>query len=287
MWITCHRMGRPPISASGFGTAGACSWSLVPRPPQRMITIGLMGGLSVGSASMGALANPDIFKAYDIRGLYGDELDAEIAELIGRAFVHVIAEQEGKAPGELRLGLGHDMRPSAPELAAAYREGMRSEGATVLDAGMVATEMLYYLVGSRDLDGGVMCTASHNPKRYTGAKLVRHGALALSGEAGIDRVRELIEAGLGEAPGGGGLEDVSVAEEFHEAAMRFIDPGVVKPARVVVDGGNGMAGPMVGPLLTRLGPDLIEAYWRPDGEFPGHEPNPLLPENREFIMREV
>src|SRR5437588_7579529 len=201
MWITCHRMGRPPISASGFGTAGACSWSLVPRPPQRMITIGLMGGLSVGSASMGALANPDIFKAYDIRGLYGDELDAEIAELIGRAFVHVIAEQEGKAPGELRLGLGHDMRPSAPELAAAYREGMRSEGATVLDAGMVATEMLYYLVGSRDLDGGVMCTASHNPKRYTGAKLVRHGALALSGEGGIGEIRDMIA--------GGELEDSS------------------------------------------------------------------------------
>jgi phosphomannomutase len=232
-------------------------------------------------------ADPAIFKAYDIRGTYPDQIDASVAEEIARAFVRVVAELEDKPPGELRLGLARDMRVTAPELAGAYREGMCSEGAMVLDAGMVATEMLYYLVGSRDLDGGVMCTASHNPKRYTGAKLVRRGALALSGEAGIDRVHELVEAGLGEAPGGGRAEDVSVADEFHQATMRFIDPGVVRPLRVVVDGGNGMAGPMVGPLLERLGLDLIEAYWQPNGEFPGHEPNPLLPENREFIMSEV
>ena len=234
-----------------------------------------------------SVANPDIFKAYDIRGLYGSELDAGTAGLIGRAFARVIAELEGKAPSELRLGLGRDMRLTAPELAAAYRDGMCSEGAIVLDAGMVATEMLYYLVGSRDLDGGLMCTASHNPKSYTGAKLVRRGALALSGDAGIGEVRERIEAGLGEPPGGGRVEQAPISSEFHEAAMRFIDPGEVKPLRVVVDGGNGMAGPMVGPLLDRLGLDLVETYWTPDGSFPDHEPNPLLPENREFIMRAV
>ena len=236
---------------------------------------------------MGALANPDIFKAYDIRGLYGDELDAEIAELIGRAFVHVIAEQEGKAPGELRLGLGRDMRLSAPEMAAAYREGMTGEGATVLDAGMVATEMLYYLVGSRDLDGGVMCTASHNPKAYTGAKLVGRGAIALSGDAGIGEVRDRVAAGLGQKPGGGRVEEVSITDEFHDAVMRFIEPGVVEPLRFVVDGGNGMAGPMVGPLLERLGLEPIETYWTPDGRLPDHEPNPLLEEYREFIMKAV
>jgi phosphomannomutase len=236
---------------------------------------------------MGALANPDIFKAYDVRGLYGDELDAATAELIGRSFARVIADQEGTAPSELRLGLGHDMRLSAPEMAAAYRAGMTSEGATVLDAGMVATEMLYYLVGSRDLDGGVMCTASHNPKPYTGAKLVGRGALALSGETGIKEVRERMEAGLGDPPGGGRVEEVSIAAEFHDAAMRFIEGDRVKPLRVVVDGGNGMAGPMVGPLLERLGLELVKTYWEPDGHFPDHEPNPLLPENREFIMRAV
>jgi len=231
--------------------------------------------------------NPAIFKAYDIRGLYGDEIDAGTALAIGRAFARVIAALEDKPTTELRLGLGRDMRLSAPELARAYREGMTSEGAEVLDAGQVGTEMLYYLVGSRDLDGGLMCTASHNPPAYTGAKLVGRGALALSGDAGIGDVSDRIAAGLGDPPGGGSVEEVSVAEGFQRAALRFIDPGAIKPLKIVVDGGHGMAGPMVGPLLQRLGLDLETAYWTPDGEFPDHEPNPLLPENREFIMGEV
>jgi phosphomannomutase len=236
---------------------------------------------------VGTIANPEIFKAYDIRGVHGSDLDADVAQQIGRAFVRVIAALEDKPASELRLGLGRDMRLTAPDMAAAYREGMCSEGAQVLDAGEVPTEMLYYLVGSRELDGGLMCTASHNPKRYTGAKLVKRGAIALSGDAGIGDVKARIEEGLGDAPGGGSVEDVSVWDEFHEAALKFIDPSVIKPLKVVVDGGNGMAGPMVGPILERLGLDLIEAYFKPDGNFPDHEPNPLLPENREFIMREV
>jgi phosphomannomutase len=236
---------------------------------------------------MTAVAKPEIFKAYDIRGLYGDEIDGEVATAIGRAFVGVIAEQESKPPSELRLGLGHDMRLAAPELTARYLDGMCSEGATVIDAGQVGTEMLYYLVGSRDLDGGLMCTASHNPKAYTGAKLVRRGAIPLSGEAGIDEVRSRIEAGLGEAPGGGTAQEVDIAPEFRRAVLKFIDADTVRPLRVVVDGGNGMAGPMIGPLLEQLGLDLIETYWKPDGNFPDHEPNPLLEENREFIMHQV
>ena len=236
---------------------------------------------------MSAVANPDIFKAYDIRGLYGSDIDAPAAEAIGRGFARVIAELEGKPTTELRLGLGRDMRLTAPELSAAYCRGMCAEGATVLDAGEVGTEMLYYLVGSRELDGGLMCTASHNPKRYTGAKLVRRGAVALSGDAGIGEVRARIEAGLDGAPGGGSVEHLQLYEEFQAAALKFIDPESVRPMRVVVDGGNGMAGPMIGPLLRDLGLDLIETYWEPNGHFPDHEPNPLLPENREFIMREV
>jgi phosphomannomutase len=234
-----------------------------------------------------SVANPDIFKAYDIRGLYGADIDAALAEQIGRAFARVIGELEDKPTAELRLGLGRDMRLTAPELAEAYCKGMCSEGSTVLDAGEVGTEMLYYLVGSRELDGGLMCTASHNPQRYTGAKLVKRGAIALSGDAGIGEVRAKIGEGLGSAPGGGSVESVQLYEEFQEAALKFIDPSAVKPMRVVVDGGNGMAGPMVGPLLRQLGLDLVETYFEPDGRFPDHEPNPLLPENREFIMREV
>jgi phosphomannomutase len=236
---------------------------------------------------MSTSVNPAIFKAYDIRGLYGQEIDAEVALAIGRSFARVIAALADKPTAEIRLGLGRDMRLTAPELAAAYQAGMTAEGATVLDAGQVGTEMLYFLVGSRDLDGGLMCTASHNPKAYSGAKLVGHGALALSGDSGIGDVRDRIVAGLGEAPGGGWVEKVDVYEEFQTAVLRFIDRDSIRPLKVVVDGGNGMAGPMVGPALERLGLDLVKAYWTPDGEFPDHEPNPLLPENREFIMGEV
>jgi phosphomannomutase len=233
------------------------------------------------------LTHPEVFKAYDVRGLYGDELGPGAAHAIGRAFARVIAAMEDKPTSELRLGLGRDMRLTAEEMAAAYRDGMMAEGATVLDAGMVGTEMLYYLVGARDLDGGAMCTASHNPKAYTGAKLVSRGALALSGDAGLGEVRDQILNGLGEAPGGGSVEQVDVYEVFQQAALKLVDQSAIKPLRVVVDGGNGMAGPMIGPLLERLGLELSEAYWTPDGNFPDHEPNPMLPENREFIMREV
>ena len=144
------------------------------------------------------LAPAGIFKAYDIRGLYGEEMDEthrprDRPRLRPRARRGCAARQ----PSELRVGLGRDMRLTAPAMAAELREGLIAEGATVLDAGMVATEMLYHLVGSRELDGGAMVTASHNPKAYTGVKLVREGALPLSGDAGIGDVKAEIEAGLG------------------------------------------------------------------------------------------
>jgi phosphomannomutase len=154
----------------------------------------------------------EIFKAYDIRGIYGEQIDGDAAERIGRGFARVIGDLAGKAPSECRIGLGRDMRLSAPELATRYRDGMVSEGATVLDAGQVGTEILYWLVGSRELDGGLMCTASHNPKPYTGAKLVKQGAIALSGDSGIGELRELVLGdGLGdEPPGGGAVEEVDI-----------------------------------------------------------------------------
>jgi phosphomannomutase len=231
-----------------------------------------------------------IFKAYDVRGLYGDDIDEDTAEQLGRAFIRVLADLSGKEPADLRIGLGRDMRLTAPELAGRYKRGMVSEGAHVLDAGQVGTEMLYFLVGSRGLDGGLMCTASHNPKAYTGAKLVREGAIALSGDSGIQDMRRMIEAGMGDEsgpPARGSSEDVDIYPEFHEAAMKFIDPSNVKPMKVVVDGGNGMGGPMVGPLLDQLPLDLVKLYWEPNGEFPDHEPNPMLEENRRLIVDKV
>src|SRR5215208_7018854 len=232
--------------------------------------------------------DPGIFKAYDVRGLYGDQIEEDVAYRLGRAFARVLGDLESKPVDQLRVGVGRDMRLTAPALTKRYVEGIREEGASVLDAGMVGTEMLYFLVGSRDLDGGLMCTASHNPKAYTGAKLVERGAVALSGDSGIGEIRALVEDGLGGAPGGGSAEDVELYGEFHDAALRFIDPSAIRPLKVVLDGGNGMAGPMVGPILARLdGLELVPTYWEPDGELPDHEPNPLLPENREFVIRRV
>src|SRR3954449_8537586 len=228
-----------------------------------------------------------IFKAYDIRGIYGDDIDGDTAEAVGRGLARALSDLSGKPVGELRIGLGRDMRLSAPELSARYRAGMVSEGAHVVDAGQVGTEMVYWLVGSRDLDGGLMCTASHNPKAYTGAKMVERGSVALSGDRGLQEIRAHIENGLGEAPGGGSYEEVDLYEAFQREALKVIDPASIRPLKVVLDGGNGMAGPMVGPILKTLPLDLVETYWVPDGEFPDHEPNPLLPENREFVIAKV
>ena len=231
--------------------------------------------------------SPSIFKAYDVRGVYGEEMDGEVAYLLGRAFARVLAQLRGKDTSALGIGLGRDMRLTAPEMAERVREGLLDEGTHVIDAGMIGTEMLYYLVGSRGLDGGAMVTASHNPKSWTGVKLVREGALAFSGDAGIAEVRAEIERGMPEPPEGGTLEHLDIYDRFHRHVLSLIEPDLITPMRVVVDGGNGMAGPMVGPLLERLNLDLVTTYWEPDGTFPDHEPNPLLEENRRFIVDKV
>jgi phosphomannomutase len=252
---------------------------------------------------MAGLPPAEIFKAYDVRGLYGEEIDGDVAELIGRAFARVLSELAGKPVSELRVGNGHDMRLTAPELSARYRDGMLAEGVHVIEVGQVGSEMLYFLVGARELDGGLMCTASHNPKAYTGAKLVREGAIALSGDSGIQDIRRMIEteltdgatasAGRAPAPAPGTVEELDIYQEFQAAALAFIDAGAVRASfsrrrpKVIADGGNGMAGPMVGPLLEQLDLDLLETYWTPDGNFPDHEPNPLLPENRRLIIERV
>lgn len=230
----------------------------------------------------------EIFKAYDIRGIAGEQINADVAYKIGRAFALVISNFSGKPTDQVEVAVGRDMRLSAPDLLAAYRNGILDQGANVLDIGEVGTEMLYWVVGSQNLDGGLMCTASHNPKAYTGAKLVEKGALALSGDRGINDIQVLVQGELEKLPETRGrLRTDDVYDEFQAAAKSFIDPDQVGPLKVVVDGGNGMAGPMVGPLLRKLNLEVIEAYWTPDGNFPDHEPNPLLPENREFIMNKV
>jgi phosphomannomutase len=233
--------------------------------------------------------DPSIFKAYDVRGTYPDQLNEETARAIGRALVEFLAEESGRSASELSIAVGRDMRLSAPDMVAAYIGGITEGGADVLDIGEVGTEVLYWIVNHRTLDGGLMCTASHNPKAYTGAKIVRAKALPLSGDSGIGEIRDLVlGGGLSAAENPGVVANEDVMAEFQLHALGFINPEAVRPIKVVADGGNGMAGPMVGPVLDELPVvDLKTHYWTPDGNFPDHEPNPLLPENREFIIQQV
>jgi phosphomannomutase len=222
------------------------------------------------------MLDPKVFKAYDVRGLYGSDLDEAGAYAIGRAFV----EQFEPA----RIAVGRDMRLSSPAMAAAVIEGAADAGADVLDVGLVGTEMVYFTVGDRGLDGGIMVTASHNPKQYTGMKIVRAGALPVGGESGLLDVRDRAVAGFGEAGKRGEVVEEDVYPAFVAKVLSFVDADALRPLRVVIDAANGMAGTMLPPVLDRLPVDAVRCHFEPDGTFPNHEPNPLLPENREFIV---
>ncbi len=230
-----------------------------------------------------------IFKAYDVRGTYPDQMDEELAYRIGRAFPRVLSELQDTPVDDLRVAVGRDMRLSAPGMVKRYADGIADEGADVLDIGMAATEMVYWTVGARELDGGLVCTASHNPKAYTGAKLVKRGAIALSGDSGIGELRDMVAGGDPGPPAAkrGDIRREEVGDAFREAALGYIEADRIRPLKIVLDGGNGMAGPMVGPLLDSFPVEQVRTYWEPNGEFPDHEPNPLLPENRQFIIDKV
>ena len=165
---------------------------------------------------------------------------------------------------------------------------MVAEGVRVLDAGQVATEQLYFLVGSRELDGGAMVTASHNPRAYTGIKLLREQALALSGDAGIQDVRAQIEAGMPDAPGGGGAEAVEIGDGVPRAPARpGRSPSGSAALKLLAYGSDGMAGPMIGPVLEKLDIEVRTAAFEPDGNFPERGPNPMLEENRAEIIERI
>jgi phosphomannomutase len=228
--------------------------------------------------------DPKVFKAYDVRGVYPGELDEDGAYAIGRAY----AEQfEPKA-----IAVGRDMRLSSPAMQDAFIRGASDAGADVLDIGMVGTEMLYYAVGELGLDGGATITASHNPKEYTGLKIVRRGALPVGADSGLldirDRALALVGHGRGQTPDvAGKVEPRDIYRGFVEKVMSFIDAQAVERLRVVIDAANGMGGAMLSPILDRLPLDAVRCFFEPDGTFPDHQPNPLLPENREFIVRKV
>src|SRR5687767_14509031 len=183
------------------------------------------------------------------------------------------------------------MRISAPAMTAALIDGAADGGADVLDLGLVGTEMLYFAVGELGLDGGVCVTASHNPKEYTGMKIVRRGALPVGGESGLldvrDRALELVASSNTVSARRGSVREEDVWPGFVDKVLSFVDLEAIAPLRVVIDAANGMAGAMLPPVLARLPIDAVTCHFEPDGTFPNHEPNPLLPENREFIMRKT
>jgi phosphomannomutase len=222
--------------------------------------------------------DPKVFKAYDVRGVYPAELDEDGARAIGRAFVEQFEPR--------RIAVGRDMRLSAPAMAKAVIDGAAGAGADVLDIGLVGTEMVYFAVGELELDGGIMVTASHNPKEYTGMKIVRAGALPVGGDSGLLEVRDRALVGTGAAVPvpAGEVHREDIWPAYVERVLSFVDVDAIRPLRVVVDAANGMAGAMLPPVLERLPVETVRCFFDPDGSFPNHEPNPLLPENREFIV---
>jgi phosphomannomutase len=228
------------------------------------------------------MLDPAVFKAYDVRGLYPSQLDEDGARAIGRAYVDQFSVG--------RIAVGRDMRLSSPSMAAAAMEGASAAGAEVLDIGLVGTEMLYFAVGDLGLDGGLMVTASHNPKEYTGMKIVRAGALPVGGDSGLLDVRDrAVSEGqsLGSGATNGTIEKHDIWPAFVQRVLSFVDTSTVKPLKVVIDAANGMAGAMLPPVLEHLPIEAVRCYFEPDGSFPNHEPNPLLAENREFIVRKT
>ena len=224
------------------------------------------------------MLDPKVFKAYDVRGLHPSEIDEEGAYAIGRAYVEQFEPK--------RVAVGRDTRLSSPSMAASLIQGLSEGGTDVLDLGLVGTEMVYLAVGDLELAGGVMVTASHNPKEYTGMKIVREGALPVGGESGLLDIRDRALA-LGDTSGDrtpGHVHEYDVWPAYVDRVLSFVDMSAIEPLRVVVDAANGMAGVMLPPVLQRLPTEAVRCYFEPDGNFPNHEPNPLLPENREFIV---
>lgn len=231
---------------------------------------------------MGENVNPSIFKAYDVRGIYPTEIDSKVARRTGRAFIDYL--------GARRIAVGRDVRRSSPEIASAFIRGARSQGAEVTDIGVVGTDMLYYYVASRDLDGGAIITASHNPPEYNGIKMTRKGALALSGDAGIKEIREALVAGrFADDPGDVGppVRQETISDDYARHCLSFIDKAAVRPLKAVLDAGNGMGAIGAAAIFPRLPLTLIKMYFELDGSFPNHPPDPLVEENRRDIMARV
>ena len=221
-----------------------------------------------------------IFKSYDIRGTYPDQLNEPVAEVVGRAFVDHL--------GMSTIAVGRDMRASSEPLFEAFARGATAQGADVVDLGMTSTDELYFAVGKFGYPAGAMITASHNPKEYNGFKLCREGAIALSAETGVFAIRDLVAAGRFKTPKRTGtISKRDVLPDFVDHCLSFIDRDAIRPLRVVIDCGNGMGGLIVPAIFKKLPVEVIPLYFDLDGNFPNHPASPIEPENMVDVQRMV
>lgn len=223
----------------------------------------------------------NIFLAYDVRGKVGSELNTKTVSSIGRAFADWL-------PNVGPVAVGHDMRPDSKDLAEALINGLLLQGRDVIDVGQVASDMIYFAVGSLGAAGGAMITASHNPGEYNGIKFCREEAKPVGIESGLDDIKQLAEMesfNTAEAPGE--RKPTAVTESWVNHVLSFIDPNELKPLKIAVDAGNGMAGVIFAELEPYVPFEVTEMYFEPDGTFPNHIANPLVPENLKDLQKEL
>ncbi|MDO5474729.1 MAG: phosphomannomutase [Phascolarctobacterium sp.] len=224
------------------------------------------------------------FKAYDVRGVYPTEVNEELAYRVGRIFSAMFAAET--------VVVGHDIRLSGRALVDALTEGLRHGGTKVIDIGQCGTEMIYFATAHLEADGGIMVTASHNPKEYNGMKLVRKGARPISGDTGLKEIGEMAVASnfvhaqvagktLGE------LEKVDIIPAYIEHLLTYVDKSALKPMKIVANPGNGGAGPIMKELAKHLPFEFVSIFDEPDGSFPNGVPNPILMPNREATAKVV
>ncbi|MFZ0031706.1 MAG: hypothetical protein WAK84_07530 [Candidatus Cybelea sp.] len=238
---------------------------------------------------MQGLVDPTIFKSYDVRGVYPSELNDDIAYAIGRCFVPLLDLERRRGTVRNSIVVARDMRPSGERLCDAFARGASEAGADVVDIGMVSTDALYFAVGKLAFDGGVMITASHNPAAYNGMKFTRSQAQAISLDTGLSTIRDGLLSGelppKSSTPGR--RTHRNVLDDFAQHCLSFVDRSKIKPLRIAVDAGNGMAGETIPHVFKSLPCEVIPLYFDLDGSFPNHPASPIEPENMVDLQAEV
>jgi len=229
-----------------------------------------------------------IFKAYDIRGIYPDQLDEEGAYQIARGYATLIQDEN---PGKkLKIVVGYDMRLSSPSLKQRVVEGLIDSGIDVVDVGLVSTPTFYFAVAKYGYDGGMQVSASHNPKNYSGLKMTRAGAVPVSGDTGIMQIHDLVESQkfIELAEKKGSVENrTSVLADLTEDHFKHFDASKIKPFKIVVDASNAMGALDIEAFFAKLPCEVIKMNFKLDGNFPAHEANPMLQENTEDLRKRI